>query len=102
MFHPVQNLVRLPDGPGHIKGHSIQIKQREQDRVDAERQTKTLKVQVEDLSKSFEVSSNFKQIYWGRPDGVCITALKTIPRFNTFDHTSTTAMPASEHGVGGP
>ena len=34
----------------------LAITQREQDRVDAERQTKTLKVQVEDLSKSFEVS----------------------------------------------
>ena len=34
----------------------LAITQREQDRVDAERQTKTLKVQVEELSKSFEVS----------------------------------------------
>ena len=33
----------------------LQITQREQDRVDAEKQTKTLKVQVENLSKSFEV-----------------------------------------------
>ena len=32
----------------------LAITQREQDRVDAERHTKTLKVQVEDLSKSFE------------------------------------------------